>query len=159
MRKRIAVIDEQLNRVVRIIQDLLSSTRQRKPDPSWMSVEQVIAPATALMEPAFHAKGVALTSELAIGIPLVWADAEAASSAGDASRTRQPRRTTEKGCACEPAPRPKNWTRGSALQDMSSMVTVAVRDTGIGMPPSDVQRLRRFSRRRRLAREPAWAYS
>ena len=76
MRKRIAVIDEQLNRVVRIIQDLLSSTRQRKPDPSWMSVEQVIAPATALMEPAFHAKGVALTSELAIGLPLVWADAE-----------------------------------------------------------------------------------
>lgn len=56
MKKRITVIDEQLNRVVRIIQDLLSSTRQRKPEPVWMSAERVINPATALMEPAFHAK-------------------------------------------------------------------------------------------------------
>src|SRR6476659_1799147 len=76
MKKRVTVIDEQLNRVVRIIQDLLSSTRQRKPEPSWLSVEQVIGPATALMEPAFHAKGVTLTTELAIGLPLVWADPE-----------------------------------------------------------------------------------
>ena len=76
MKKRISVIDEQLNRVVRIIQDLLSSTRQRKPEPSWLSVERVISPVTALMEPAFHAKGVTLTTELAIGLPLVWADAE-----------------------------------------------------------------------------------
>ena len=76
MKKRITVIDEQLNRVVRIIQDLLSSTRQRKPEPSWLSVEKITEPATALLEPAFLAKGVSLSTELAIGVPMVWADAE-----------------------------------------------------------------------------------
>ena len=35
MHKRIGIIEEQLNRVVRIIQDLLSSTRQRRPEPTW----------------------------------------------------------------------------------------------------------------------------
>src|SRR5215510_8209276 len=72
MKKRISVIDEQLNRVVRIIQDLLSSTRQRKPDPSWVSVERVINPATALMEPAFHAKEIIMTVEIPGDLPLVW---------------------------------------------------------------------------------------
>ena len=145
MRKRITVIDEQLNRVVRIIQDLLSSTRQRKPEPSWRSVEQVIGPATALMEPAFHAKGVALTSELAIGVPLVWADAEklhqvlvnllanalAATPQGGAVNVHVGARA---------ATAVELETGQRVAQDMSPMVvTVAVRDTGIGMPASDVQ--------------------
>ena len=51
MKKRVTVIDEQLTRVVRIIQDLLSSTRQRQPEPTWLPVEQVISQAVALMEP------------------------------------------------------------------------------------------------------------
>src|SRR5512146_168085 len=76
MKKRVTVIDEQLNRVVRIIQDLLSSTRQRQPEPTWLPVEQVISPAAVLMEPAFHAKEVTLTVEIPGDLPLVWADAE-----------------------------------------------------------------------------------
>ena len=39
MKKRVTVIDEQLTRVVRIIQDLLSSTRPRQPEPTWLPVE------------------------------------------------------------------------------------------------------------------------
>jgi two-component system NtrC family sensor kinase len=58
MQKRIGIIDEQLNRVVRIIQDLLSSTRQRKPEPTWYPAERLIEPVVALMEPGYHAKGV-----------------------------------------------------------------------------------------------------
>ena len=44
MKKRVTVIDEQLTRVVRIIQDLLSSTRQRLPEPTWLPVDKVISP-------------------------------------------------------------------------------------------------------------------
>ncbi|HKR78869.1 MAG TPA: ATP-binding protein [Nitrospira sp.] len=145
MKRRITIIDEQLNRVVRIIQDLLSSTRQRKPEPSWMSVDEVIGPATALMEPAFHAKGVALTSEMAIGVPLVWADAGKLHQVlvnlfTNALAATPPQGTVDVHVGARAAT-PQELEAGQQLaQDMSSMVvTVAVRDTGIGMPPSDVK--------------------
>ena len=145
MKKRIMVIDEQLNRVVRIIQDLLSSTRQRKPEPKWMSVEQVIGPAMALMEPAFHAKGVALTSEYAIGVPVVWADAEKLHQVlvnllTNALAATQQQGTVDVHIGARAA-KPEELEAGQRLaKDMSPMmVTVAVRDTGIGMPASDVQ--------------------
>src|SRR5205823_3070665 len=53
MRKRIEVVDSQINRVVRIIQDLLSSTQQRKPILAPLSIEGVVQPVSALMEPSF----------------------------------------------------------------------------------------------------------
>jgi signal transduction histidine kinase len=145
MKKRITIIDEQLNRVVRIIQDLLSSTRQRKPEPSWMSVEQVIGPATALMEPAFHAKGIVLTTELAIGVPLVWADAGKLHQVlvnllTNALAATPQQGTVEVRVGARTATAQEMEAGQRVAQDMSSMVvTVAVRDTGIGMPPSDVQ--------------------
>jgi len=146
MKKRITVIDEQLNRVVRIIQDLLSSTRQRKPDPCWMSVEQVITPATALMEPAFHAKAVTLTTELAIGLPWVWADAEKLHQVLVNLLTNALVATAQRGAVDVHvggrAATPEELETGRRLApDMSPMVvTVAVRDTGIGMPQADVQK-------------------
>ncbi|WP_455378471.1 sensor histidine kinase, partial [Petrachloros mirabilis] len=146
MKKRITVIDEQLNRVVRIIQDLLSSTRQRKPEPTWMSVEELITPATALMEPAFHAKGVTLTTDLAIGLPRVWADAEKVHQVLVNLLTNALSATPQYGSVTVHA------GGGSATQDefdlgrqaapdMSAMmVSIAVHDTGIGMPKQDVQK-------------------
>ena len=146
MKKRISVIDEQLNRVVRIIQDLLSSTRQRKPEPSWLSVERVISPVTALMEPAFHAKGVTLTTELAIGLPLVWADAEKLHQVLVNLLANALAATAQQGAVDVHV-----GGRAASLEeleigrrlapDMSPMVvTVAVRDTGTGMPQADVQK-------------------
>lgn len=76
MKKRVAVIDEQLARVVRIIQDLLSSTRPRQPEPEWLSVGEVVSPSAVLMEPAFHEKGLTLTVEIPKDLPFVWADKE-----------------------------------------------------------------------------------
>jgi signal transduction histidine kinase len=146
MRKRITVIDEQLNRVVRIIQDLLSSTRQRKPEPSWMGVEQVISPATALLEPAFHAKGVTLTTELAIGLPFVWADAEKLHQVLVNLLTNALAATAQQGAVVVHvggrAATPEELETGRRVAPgMSPMVvTVAVRDTGTGMPQADVQK-------------------
>src|SRR5512142_29271 len=146
MKKRITVIDEQLNRVVRIIQDLLSSTRQRKPEPIWMSVERVISQATVLMEPAFHAKGVSLTTELAIGLPMVWADAEKIHQVLVNLLTNALVATPQHGVVVVRAggrpTLPEELEIGRRLApDMSSMlVTVAVQDTGVGMPQADVQK-------------------
>jgi len=146
MRKRITVIDEQLNRVVRIIQDLLSSTRQRKPEPNWMGVEQVISPETALLEPAFHAKGVTLTMELAIGLPFVWADAEKLHQVLVNLLTNALAATAQQGAVVVHvggrAATPEELETGRRVApDMSPMVvTVAVRDTGTGMPQADVQK-------------------
>ena len=146
MRKRITVIDEQLNRVVRIIQDLLSSTRQRKPEPSWMPVERVITPATALMEPAFHAKGVALSSDLAIGLPHVWADAEKLHQVLVNLLTNALAATPPHGAvvvkAGGRAATPEEVEQGRRVApNMSPMVvTLAVCDTGVGMPEADMQK-------------------
>lgn len=146
MKKRIDVIDGQLTRVVRIIQDLLSSTRQRKPDPTWMPIDRVVSPVAALMEPAFQAKGVALRVELGAAVPLVWADAEklhqvlvnllanaiAATSEGGAvtiSVGSRPATSEE----IEIGLRVGNAT-------FTAMATIAVSDTGSGMPEEDLQK-------------------
>ena len=146
MKKRITVIDEQLNRVVRIIQDLLSSTRQRKPEPSWLSVDQVISPAAALMEPAFHAKGVALTVDLAIGLPLVWADAEKLHQVLVNLLTNALAATPQQGAvevrAGGRAASSEELEAGRRVATAMSatVVTIAVSDTGIGMPHKDMQK-------------------
>jgi two-component system NtrC family sensor kinase len=146
MKKRITVVDEQLNRVVRIIQDLLSSTRQRQPEPAWMSVEDIIGPATALMEPAFHAKGVSLATDSAIGIPKVWADAEKIHQVLINLLANALAATPRQGAVVVRVggrrALPEELESGRrVVPDMSPMVvTVAVRDTGVGMPSSTAQK-------------------
>lgn len=146
MKKRIDVIDGQLTRVVRIIQDLLSSTRQRKPDPTWLPVDRVVSPVAALMEPAFQAKGVQLLVELDETVPLVWADAEklhqvlvnllanaiAATSEGGTVTIRAGSRPAD----------PEEIEVGQRVGNatFTMMVTIAVSDTGSGMPEEDLQK-------------------
>jgi two-component system, NtrC family, sensor kinase len=146
MKKRVTVIDEQLTRVVRIIQDLLSSTRQRQPEPTWLPADKVISPAVVLMEPAFHAKEITTTVEIPGDLPLVWADAEkihqvmvnvfanalSATPAHGAVNVLVRARTAS----------PEELDRGRRVTDSLSplVLTIEVRDTGSGMPESDVQK-------------------
>ena len=146
MKKRVTVIDEQLTRVVRIIQDLLSSTRQRQPEPTWLPVEQVISPAAALMEPAFHAKEIALAVEIPGDLPLVWADAEKMHQVlvnllANALAATPPHGSVRVVVGARAA-LPEELDRGRRVaQSMSSLVvTVAVGDTGCGMPEADMQK-------------------
>jgi two-component system, NtrC family, sensor kinase len=146
MKKRVTVIDEQLTRVVRIIQDLLSSTRQRQPEPSWLTVEQVISQAAALMEPAFLAKEIAMTVEIPTDLPLVWADGEKihrvlVNILANALAATQPHGTVKilvgaRGASAD------ELDRGRRVADAMSplVVTIAVQDTGCGMPDADVQK-------------------
>jgi signal transduction histidine kinase len=146
MKKRIDIIDGQLNRVVRIIQDLLSSTRQRKPDPTWMPVDRVVSPAAALLEPAYHGKGVALRVEIGSEMPMVWADAEKIHQVLVNLLTNALAATPEAGevvirvgarsASSEEAEVGKRSVEGA----LTTMVTVAVSDTGCGMPDEDLQK-------------------
>lgn len=146
MRQRIAIIDEQLTRVVRIIQDLLSSTRQRQPDPRWSAVEDVVKPAAALMEPAFHAKGTSLTLLIPEELPLLWADQEklhqvmvnllanalvATASGGAVHISATAREATA-----------EEQERVARVADqLPPMVLIlAVQDTGCGMPEADAEK-------------------
>lgn len=146
MKKRIAVIDGQLNRVVRIIQDLLSSTRQRKPDPTWMPVERVVAPAAALLEPAYHGKGVSLRVEMGSDLPMVWADAEKIHQVLLNLLTNALAATPEGGevvigAGARPASLEEIEVGKRSVQGpFTTMVTLAVRDTGCGMPAEDLQK-------------------
>jgi signal transduction histidine kinase len=146
MKKRVTVIDEQLTRVVRIIQDLLSSTRQRQPEPAWMPVEKVIGPAAVLMEPAFHAKEITLTLEIPGDLPLVWADAEKMHQVlvnifANALAATPPHGTVNVLVGSRTASSDE-LDCGSRVADAMSplVITVAVQDTGCGMPEADVQK-------------------
>jgi len=146
MKKRVTVIDEQLTRVVRIIQDLLSSTRQRQPEPTWLPVEQVISQAVALMEPAFHAKEITMTVEIPGDLPLVWADAEKIHQVlvnvfANALAATPPHGAVSVVVGARAASSDE-LDRGCRVADSMSplVVTVAVQDTGCGMPEADVQK-------------------
>jgi len=146
MKRRIDIIDGQLDRVVRIIQDLLSSTRQRKPDPTWTPIERVVSPAAALLEPAYHGKGVALRLDVEPEAPLVWADEErihqvlvnlltnalAATPAGGEVVIRAGGRPA--------TPEEAEIASRSMEGPLTMMVTVAVSDTGCGMPNEDLEK-------------------
>jgi two-component system NtrC family sensor kinase len=146
IKKRVTVIDEQLTRVVRIIQDLLSSTRQRQPEPTWLSVEQVISPATVLMEPAFHAKEISLRVEIPGDLPLVWADAEKMHQVlvnvfANALAATPPHGAVRVLAGARAASSDELERGRRVAQSMSSLVvTIAVEDTGCGMPEADMQK-------------------
>jgi signal transduction histidine kinase len=97
------------------------------------------------MEPAFHGKGIGLISESAIGVPLVWADAGKLHQVlvnllTNALAATPQQGTVEVRVGARAATSQELDAGQRVAPDMSSMVvTVAVRDTGIGMPPSDVQ--------------------
>ncbi len=146
MKKRIDVIDGQLTRVVRIIQDLLSSTRQRKPDPTWLPVDRVVSPVAALMEPAFQAKGVHLRVELDETIPLVWADAEKLHQvlvnllANAIAATSEGGTVTISAGSRPAAPEEIEVGQRVGNATFTTMVTIVVSDTGSGMPEEDLQK-------------------
>jgi signal transduction histidine kinase len=146
MKKRVTVIDEQLTRVVRIIQDLLSSTRPRLPEPTWLPVEQVISPAAVLMEPAFHAKEITLTVDIPKDLPLVWADKEKLHQVlvnvlANALAATPPHGTVSVSAGVRAASSDE-LDRGRRVVNAMSpqVIAVAVRDTGCGMPEPDVQK-------------------
>lgn len=146
MRKRVIVIDEQLTRVVRIIQDLLSSTRPRQPQPKWLPVEQVISPVAVLMEPAFHAKAISWTVVIPEHLPLVWADAEKMHQVlvnllANALAATPPHGIVTVSVGSRPVS-PDELERGRRVAEAMSplVIAIAVQDTGCGMPEADAQK-------------------
>ena len=146
MKKRVTVIDEQLTRVVRIIQDLLSSTRQRQPEPAWLPVERVIRPAVVLMEPAFHAKEITVTVDIPEALPLVWADAEKMHQVlvnvfANALAATPPQGTVRVSVEYR-ASSSEEFDRGRLVADAMSplVIVIKVMDTGCGMPEADMQK-------------------
>jgi two-component system, NtrC family, sensor kinase len=131
---------------VRIIQDLLSSTRPRQPEPQWLSVEEVVSPSAALMEPAFHEKGITLTVDIPKDLPLVWADKEKIHQVLVNVLANALAATPAQGKVVITAgSREASSTeldRGRLVADgMSpSVITIEVQDTGCGMPEEDMQK-------------------
>jgi len=146
MRKRVAIIDDQLTRVVRIIQDLLSSTRPRQPEPQWLPVEEVVGPSAVLMEPAFHEKGIALVVDIPKDLPLVWADkgkihqvlvnvlANALAATPAQGKVTVMAESREASSA--------ELERGRLVAEGMSpvVISIEVQDTGCGMPEEDAEK-------------------
>jgi len=146
MRKRIVVVDSQINRVVRIIQDLLTSTQQRKPVFSPVSVEGVVQPVAALMGPSFVGKGVALAVEVDPAGPLVYGDAEQLQQVLLNLLSNALAATTAGGqvlvaVGARPSTPDELEVRRLAGEPLTgTCVTITVRDTGCGMPAEHLAR-------------------
>jgi signal transduction histidine kinase len=140
----VAIIDEQLTRVVRIIQDLLSTTRPRQPAPQWLPVEEVVSPSAVLMEPAFHEKGIALAVAIPEGLPLVWADKEKIHQvlvnvlANALAATPAQGHVTIMAGSREASSDELDRAQLVAKGMSSLVIAITVQDTGCGMPEADV---------------------
>jgi len=145
MKKTIAIIDSELNRVVRIIKDKLSLTRQPKPAHTPLRLDQLAQSVVALMEPAYIGKGVGLKADLGLEPALILGDTEqlrqvlvnlltnalAATGSGGQVVLVVGRR------AATLAELDERRRAGAPLCD--AMVTLTVRDTGCGMPEEHVK--------------------
>jgi signal transduction histidine kinase len=146
MRKRVTIIDDQLTRVVRIIQDLLSSTRPRQPEPQWLPVEEVVGPSAVLMEPAFHEKGIALVVDIPKDLPLLWADKEKIHQvlvnvlANALAATSAQGKVTVMAGSREASSAELERGRLVAEGMSSVVISIEVQDTGCGMPEEDAQK-------------------
>ncbi|HEX9743154.1 MAG TPA: ATP-binding protein [Nitrospiraceae bacterium] len=145
MKKTIAIIDSELNRVVRIIKDKLTLTRQPKPAHAPMRLDQLAQSVVALMEPAYIGKGVGLKTDLGLEPAAVLGDAEqlrqvlvnlltnalAATGAGGQVVLVVGRRAATLAELEE--------RRRAGEPSCDAMVTMTVRDTGCGMPEEHVK--------------------
>jgi len=146
MRKTIGLIESELSRVVRIIKDQLSSTRQPKAAPTRLRLDELAQSVVTLMEPSFVGKGVALKTDLGVEPAWVWGDLDqlrqvlvnlltnslAATKAGDDVVLVVGRRAAT---IVEMEERRKH-----GLPPCETMVTLTVRDTGCGMPAEHMTR-------------------
>lgn len=144
MRKTIEVIDAELNRVVRIIKDKLSLTRQPKRAYAPLRLDELAQSVVTLMKPSYIGKAVLLKADLGTEASPVWGDLEhlrqvlvnlltnalAATKAGDEVVIVIGRR------AATLTELEERRRAGHPLAE--TMVTLTVRDTGSGMPEETV---------------------
>lgn len=144
MRKTIDVIDAELNRVVRIIKEKLSLTRQPQRAYTTLQLDELAQSVMTLMKPSFIGKAVVLKADLGTKASAVLGDVEqlrqvlvnlltnalAATKAGDEVVIVMGRR------AATLTELEERRRAGHALAE--AMVTLTVRDTGCGMPEDTV---------------------
>ena len=146
MKRRLLIVDLEINRVVTSIKDLMSLTRQRQPTRAQLSVEDLVRSVAALMEPSFARKGIAFRVEVGPEASTVWGDAEqlqqvlmnlltnamAATSAGQEVVITAGRR--------QATPDEIEARRRTGERPLDAMVTLAVHDTGCGIPEDHLRR-------------------
>jgi signal transduction histidine kinase len=145
MRKTVEMIESELNRVVRIIKEKLSLTRQPKREYAPFRLDELAQSVVALMNPSFLNKGVVLKADLGT---------ETASVLGDVEQLRQvlvnlltnALAATDEGNevvivlgrrAATLAELEERRRSGQAL--IETMLTLTVRDTGCGMPEETLE--------------------
>jgi two-component system NtrC family sensor kinase len=144
MRKTIEMIDAELNRVVRIIKEKLSVTRQPQRPYAPLRLDELAQSVVTLMNPSFVGKKVVLKADLGT---------EASSVLGDVEHLRQVlvNLLTNALAATKPGDevaivlgrRAAGLTeleerRRAGQAPAETMVTLTVRDTGCGMPEGTV---------------------
>jgi signal transduction histidine kinase len=144
MRKTIDVIDAELNRVVRIIKEKLSLTRQPKRPYAPLQLDELAQAVVTLMKPSFIGKGVLLKADLGTAASPVLGDVEqlqqvlvnlltnalAATKVGDEVVIVMGRR------AATLTELEERRRAGHTL--VETIVTLTVRDTGCGMSEETV---------------------
>jgi signal transduction histidine kinase len=146
MKRRLHIIDQEINRVVKNVKNLLSLTRQRKPSRSPLAVEELVQSVAALMEPSFRRKGIQFRVHVGAEASTVWGDVEqlqqvlmnlltnalAATSSGQEVQIIAAQRPVSSEEA--------EARRRTGERPIETMVTLIVQDTGSGMPEEHLRR-------------------
>jgi histidine kinase len=123
----------ELERITRLVDDLQELARMEEGDlriePEPVSLDQLLRTAIVKFQPAFQAKGVRLTLEVRHGLPEVLADRHRILQVMDNLLSNALRATPEGGAVSV-----------TAVHE-GSQVTVTVRDTGEGIPPSQLDQI------------------
>jgi signal transduction histidine kinase len=146
MKRRLQIIDQEINRVVKNVKNLLSLTRQRKPTRSPLAVDELVQSVAALMEPLFRRKGIGFQVHVGEDASTVWGDAEQLQQVlmnllANALAATPP----GQGVQIIGAQRPVSGQEAEARQRtgeraVETMVTLVVQDTGAGMPEEHLRR-------------------
>lgn len=129
----IDTLRDQTRRLARFSSDVraLSAAESRAIliDARWMSLDALVTTSVAAFEPRFQAKGVALTAQIGVRLPPVWADPERLGQVLSNLLDNALRHT-------DPGGRVSVAATGAA-----HAVTIAVTDSGDGVAPEHLARL------------------
>lgn len=129
----IGVLRDQSRRLTRLSVDVGALSDAERPagavDARTVSIQQLIATTTAAMDPRYHAKGVTLTADVPTNVPAVWADPD---------RLGQVLTNLLDNALRHTHPGDSVVVTAAATEQS---VTVAVSDTGDGIPPEHLTRL------------------
>ncbi len=126
-----SIVDKNQERISSLVMDMLSYSKERRPDPEPTDLNAVVGEVAELMQPRAEEQGVDLVWSPAEGLPTIMADPEAVHRA-------VLNVVTNAIDACEESTRGRVVV-STGIDSSQEIATITVTDNGLGIPPDRLQ--------------------